>query len=376
MKTSKSFLYLEIAESFRRRIASGELQPGDRLPPVREMARRWSCTPGTVSRAYGQLGQEGLVAGHRGGGTRVTAGALYPERPAWQWAALVNRAERFLLEVIGNGHTPAQAESALSVAISRWQELQRQDIPQSPSRSVSAPSEAVLRFAGSHDLAIGLLARMLAEEMPDAGLSVDYVGSLGGLMALARNEAEVAGIHLWDEAADTYNDPFVRRLLPGRRVALLTLAYRSLGLITPLGNPQGLQTLADLAQPQVRLVNRQSGSGTRVWLDAQLKALGMPSESIRGYSDSEELTHLAVAQAVDQGEATAGVGIYAAASAYGLDFVPLTEERYDLVLLESVWRSSPAQALVEAARSSRFKEAVFALGGYDTSDTGQVTWVS
>ena len=340
------------------------------------MARRWSCTPGTVSRAYGQLAQEGLVAGHRGGGTRVTAGALYPERPTWQWAALVNRAERFLLEAVGNGYTPVQAESALSVAISRWQELQRQDIPQSPSRSVSAPSEAVLRFAGSHDLAIGLLARMLAEGMPDAGLSVDYVGSLGGLMALARNEAEVAGIHLWDEAADTYNDPFVRRLLPGRRVALLTLAYRSLGLITPLGNPQGLQTLADLAQPQVRLVNRQSGSGTRVWLDAQLKALGMPSESIRGYSDSEELTHLAVAQAVDQGEATAGVGIYAAASAYGLDFVPLTEERYDLVLLESVWRSSPAQALVEAARSSRFKEAVVALGGYDTSDTGQVTWVS
>lgn len=375
MRTSKSFLYLEIAESLRRRIASGELQPGDRLPPVREMARRWSCTPGTVSRAYAQLTQEGLAVGHRGGGTRVTAGALYPEHPTWQWAALVNRAERFLLEVIGNGYTPAQAESALSVAISRWQELQQQDVPQLQTQSTNAPSEAGLRFAGSHDLAIALLARMLAEEMPDAGLSVEYVGSLGGLIALAQSEAEVAGVHLWDETADTYNAPFVRRLLPGRRVALLTLACRSLGLITPLGNPQGLQTLADLTQPQVRLVNRQSGSGTRVWLDAQLKALDIPPESVRGYCDSEELTHLAVAQAVDQGEATVGLGIYAAASAYGLDFVPLTEEQYDLVLLESVWYSPTAQALVAVARSSRFKEAVVALGGYDTSDTGQVMWI-
>jgi putative molybdopterin biosynthesis protein len=217
---------------------------------------------------------------------------------------------------------------------------------------------------------------MLVEEMPDARLAIDYVGSLGGLIALARSEAEVAGVHLWDETADAYNDPFVRRLLPGRRVALLTLACRSLGLITPLGNPQGLQTLADLTQPQVRLVNRQSGSGTRVWLDASLKALGIPSESVRGYNDSEKVTHLAVAQAVDQGEATVGLGIYAAASAYGLDFVPLTEERYDLVVLESVWHSPPAQALVRVAQSVRFKEAVVALGGYDTSDTGQVTWIS
>jgi molybdate-binding protein len=339
------------------------------------MARRWNCTPGTVSRAYAQLAQEGLAAGHRGGGTRVTAGALYPERPSWQWAALVNRAERFLLEALGNGHTPAQAESALSVAVSRWRELQQQGIPRPQPRSALPSPEGELRFAGSHDLAIALLARMLAEEMTDVRLSIDYVGSLGGLMALARNEAELAGVHLWDETANSYNDPFVRRLLPGRRVALLTLASRSLGLITPPGNPQGLDALADLVQPRVRLVNRQPGSGTRVWLDAQLKALGIPPESVSGYLDSEELTHLAVAQAVDQGKATVGLGIHAAASAYGLDFIPLTEERYDLAFPEPVWQSPSAEALVGVARSSRFKEAVLALGGYDTSDTGQVTWI-
>jgi molybdate-binding protein/DNA-binding transcriptional regulator YhcF (GntR family) len=368
----KTFLYLEIAESLRRRIASGELRPDDKLPPVREMARRWGCTPGTVSRAYAQLAREGLVAGHRGGGTRVMPGVLDSERPAWQWAALVNRAEQFLLEALSSGHTPAQAESALSLAISRWRELQRGDTPSSQKESARPVME--LRFAGSHDLALELVARMLSEETPEARLSVEYVGSLGGLMALARGEAEIAGAHLWDEATDTYNAPFVRRLLPGRRVALLTLAHRSLGLIVPSGNPQQLQHLADLARPDVRLVNRQPGSGTRVWLDAHLSAPPISPDPIAGY-EREELTHLAVARAVDQGEATVGLGIHAAASAYGLGFVPLTQERYDLVFPEAVWSVPAAQALVAIVRSARFREAVVALGGYDTSETGRETWI-
>jgi len=373
MKEQESFLYLEIAESIRRLIASGELRPGDRLPPVREMARRWDCTPGTVSRAYAQLAREGLVGAHRGGGTRVQPSVLRPEHPTQQWAGLVNRAEQFLLEALGSGHTPAQAESALSVAISRWQELQRAGT--SRSSSEHPRPVARFRFAGSHDLAVELMARTLAEETGRVHLSVEYVGSLGGLMALAQNEAEIAGVHLWDEVTDSYNAPFVRRLLPGRRVALLTLAHRSLGLIVPAGNPQGVQTLADLAHSGVRLVNRQSGSGTRVWLDAQLKALGIQPASVPGY-EWEETTHLAVASAVEQGEATVGLGIHAAASAYGLDFVPLTQERYDLVLPEVAWGLPAAQALIMVVRSPQFREAIAAFGGYDTSETGRETWIS
>jgi len=239
MKKGEDFLYQEIAEALRRRIASGELGPGDRLPPVREMARHWGCTPGTVSRAYAQLGQEGLLVGHRGGGTRVTPNALQPEHTVWGWASLVNRAEHFLLEAIGAGHTPAQAESALTVAISRWRDLSRgrdsqlQGLPGPQPRPSEGRME--LRFVGSHDLAVEVVARMLQEEMPQAHLSIDYLGSLGGLMALARDEADVAGAHLWDETTDTYNLPFVRRLLPGRRAALVTLVHRSLGLIIPSG---------------------------------------------------------------------------------------------------------------------------------------------
>ena len=372
MKKGEDYLYQEIAESLRHRIASGELGPGDRLPSVREMARHWGCTPGTVSRAYAQLGREGLVAGYRGGGTRVSPNTLQPEHPVWGWASLVNRAERFLLEAIGAGHTPAQAEAAFSVVLSRWQDLQRQGVPQ--PRPEPAGETLTLRFAGSHDLAVELLTRMLGEEVSQAQLCAEYVGSLGGLMALARGEAEVAGTHLWDQATDTYNLPFVRRLLPGRQAVLVTLVHRSLGLITPPGNPQGLQGLADLARSDVRLVNRQSGSGTRVWLDAQLKTLDISPGSIPGY-EREESTHLAVARAVDQGQATVGLAIHAAASAHGLDFLPLTQERYDLVFPGEVWELPAAQALVNVIRSSRFKEAVVALGGYDTAETGQETWL-
>jgi molybdate-binding protein/DNA-binding transcriptional regulator YhcF (GntR family) len=369
MKKREDCLYEEIAESLRRRIASGELGPGDRLPAVRELARRWGCTPGTVNRAYVQLGQEGLVAGHRGGGTRVAPNPLQPAQPAWGWASLVNRAEQYLLEAIGGGHTPAQADAALSVAMARWQDLERQGVPHPEPASRASQ----LRFAGSHDLTVELLARMLREEAPHAELSIEYLGSLGGLMALARGEADVAGAHLWDEATDTYNLPFVRRVLPGRRMVLVTLAGRSQGLITPPGNPQGLRGLTDLARPGVRMVNRQTGSGTRVWLDAQLAALGIRPESITGY-EREETTHLAVARAVEQGEASAGLGIHAAAAAYSLHFVPLTQERYDLVVPAAVWASPPAQALARIIRSPRFQEAVAALGGYDTAGTGQETW--
>ncbi len=384
----KTYIYQEIAESLRRSIAEGKVQPGDKLPPVREMARRWDCTPGTVSRAYSQLAQDGLVVAHRGSGTRVTPNPLQPERPTWGWANLINRAESFLLEAISGGHTAAQAETALAMAVARWQELQEQGVPQAAAPPAGPAMR--LRFAGSHDLTISILARMLGEgdrhstasaghldeeEASHAQLEVEYVGSLGGLMALARNEADVAGAHLWDETSDTFNLPFVRRLLPGKRVALLTVAHRSLGLIVPPGNPRGVEGLVDLARSDLRLVNRQSGSGTRVWLDAHLKALEITPQEIPGY-ERQELTHLAVARAVESGEADVGLGIHAAAAVYGLGFVSLTQERYDLVLLEAVWRTPAAQALVAIVRSDAFKEAVAALGGYDTAETGKETWVS
>lgn len=363
-------LYLQMAEALRRRIATGELAPGDRLPPVRELARRWGCTPGTVSRAYAELRREGLVVGHRRGGTRVAPSPLHAPDTRWRWASLVNRAERYLLEALGAGHAPEEAQAALGVALARWQEAS-QPRPRALHR---AARQASLRFAGSHDLVVEQLAHHLHRQHPDLTLEVQYLGSLGGLMALARGEANLAGAHLWDEATDSYNVPHVARVLPGCRVALLTLAHRRLGLLVAPRNPHRLGNLADLARPGLRFVNRQRGSGTRVWLDAHLRALGVDGSQIAGYGD-EEITHLGVARAVAEGHADVGLGIQAAALAYGLDFIPLALERYDLILPEEVWQTPVGQALVEAIRSPTFRTAVEAVGGYETGETGKVQWI-
>ncbi len=362
-------VYLKIAESIRRQIAQGELKPGDRLPPVRALAKSWGCSPGTVSRAYAELAREGLVAGMRGGGTRVAAGILAQERPAWRWVSLVNLAERYLLDAIGAGHTPAEAEAALAQALSRWREAGESR----PSAVKASPGEGV-RFVGSHDLAVEHLFRTLSREHPDIRFSVEYRGSLGGLIALARGEADMAGCHLWDEQTGAYNVPFVRRILLGRRVALFTLVYRKLGLIVAPGNPLRIGGIEDLARPDVTFVNRQVGSGTRVWLDAHLSAAGISPERIRGYA-TVETTHMGVARAVSEGRADVGLGIQAAANAYGLDFVSLTSERYDLVIDQRVWESKGVKALLETARSPEFRRTVEAFGGYDSRDTGRETWV-
>jgi putative molybdopterin biosynthesis protein len=371
MPTGESFVYLEIAEAVRRLIVSGELQAGDRLPSVRVMAERWGCTPNTVSRGYALLAREGLVVGHRGGGTRVvstrTEGTVAAP-PEWEWANLVNRAETYLLESLSLGHSPAHAEAALAAAISRWQDLRRSPVSPAHSTSVQGTVEGV-RFAGSHDLSVELLARSLLEGTPQVTLSLDFIGSLGGLMALARGEADIAGTHLWDEITGAYNVPFVRHVLPNRRVVLLNLVQRVQGLIVPEGNPQELQSVADLVRPEVRFVNRQPGSGTRVWLDIQLRHEGVESGEIYGY-DQEESTHLGVARAVAEGEASVGVGIRAAAAAYGLGFLPLGEERYDLAVPWEVWDTAALMALRNMVTSSHFKNAITALGGYDVSQTG------
>ena len=188
-----------------------------------------------VSRAYSLLGREGLVSAHRGGGTRVSSrtglsGLLAP--PEWQWADLVNRAESYLLEAIGLGHSPGHAEAALAAAIARWQEV-RKTRPALVDKEASPSVPTAIRFAGSHDLSVELLARLLAERAAPVTLTTDFIGSLGGLMAVARSEADIAGAHLWDEATGQYNIPFVQKVLPNRPVVLLNLVKRLQGFIVP-----------------------------------------------------------------------------------------------------------------------------------------------
>lgn len=224
---------------------------------------------------------------------------------------------------------------------------------------------------GSHDLALDLLASHLRRFDPRARLVSANVGSLGGLHALRRGDAHLAGSHLLDEATGDYNRSFVDRLLPDTEVVLVNLVYRDQGLIVAPGNPARLASLDDLVRPGVRFVNRQKGAGTRVLLDYEMQQRGIRGDQIDGY-EREEFTHMAVAAAVLSGSATAGLGIRAAAQALGLDFVPLFKERYDLAVPRRHWDGPLLAPLRQTLASAEYREAVEALGGYDVSEMGQL----
>ena len=224
---------------------------------------------------------------------------------------------------------------------------------------------------GSHDLTLDLLSSELGKVQPGLSLSSSNVGSLGGLIALQRGEAHLAGSHLLDEETGEYNAPYVRQLLGDRSVVLVNLVYRDQGLIVPPGNPKRITGLEGLLREGVRFVNRQKGAGTRVLLDYQLRQLDVDPGQINGYT-REEFTHLAVAAAVAGGTADVGLGILAAARALKLDFVPLLKERYDLVIPREHYESELLRPLLDLLRGSDFRRQVEALGGYDTAQMGEV----
>jgi putative molybdopterin biosynthesis protein len=230
--------------------------------------------------------------------------------------------------------------------------------------------ERTIVVTGSHDLVLDLAASALRERDPRLTLASSNVGSLGGLTALRDGLCHLAGSHLLDPATGAYTLPYVDRLLSGRDLAVVRLTHREQGLIVAPGNPLALGGIEDLVRPGLRYVNRQRGAGTRVLLDHELARRGISPEAIVGY-EREEHTHLAVAAAVAAGRADAGLGVLAAARAFGLDFVPVAQEPYDLVLLKDSIEDpllAPLWALLE---SDDFRRAVTDLGGYDTAEMGR-----
>jgi putative molybdopterin biosynthesis protein len=247
------------------------------------------------------------------------------------------------------------------------------DAGQTVSVALYRPAAELARtlvVIGSHDLTLDLLAQFYAERYPGRRLVSANAGSLGGLIALRRGEAHLAGAHLLDEATGEYNWRYVREYLPELPVQLITLVHRDQGLIVAPGNPKGLSGLADLARPDVQFINRQRGAGTRLLLDYHLRRLGIDPGAVRGYA-REEYTHLAVAAAVASGAADCALGIRAAARALGLDFLPLERERFDLVIPGEHLAGEAVQALLALLADSEFRAAVAALPGYDVAAMGQ-----
>jgi len=230
--------------------------------------------------------------------------------------------------------------------------------------------ERTIVATGSHDLVLDLAASTLRERDPRLTLASSNVGSLGGLTALRDGLCHVAGSHLLDPESGEYTLPYVERLLPGREVSVVRLVHREQGLIVAPGNPLRTTGIEDVAERGLRYVNRQRGAGTRVLLDHELARRGISSEAVVGY-EREEHTHLAVAAAVAAGRAECGLGVLAAARAFGLDFVPVAQEPYDLVLLKDSIEDELLAPLWGVLDSADFRRAVTELGGYDTTEMGR-----
>jgi putative molybdopterin biosynthesis protein len=224
---------------------------------------------------------------------------------------------------------------------------------------------------GSHDNTLDFLADQIRAGHSSLTLSSSHVGSMGGLMAVKKGVCHLAGSHLLDTMDGSYNISYIKKYLPGIGVKLVNLVLRDQGLIIPPGNPKSIKGVEDLGRDDITFINRQAGSGTRILLDYRLKQLDIDPGAICGY-ENEEFTHMSVAVAVLSGSVDVSLGIYAAAKALNLDFIPVVTEQYDLVIPEEHFETENIQILLETINTGAFKKRVEALGGYSTEKTGMI----
>jgi putative molybdopterin biosynthesis protein len=244
---------------------------------------------------------------------------------------------------------------------------------ETPTARLLKPLSAIrntLVITGSHDNTLDLLADQMRRHHDGINISSSHVGSMGGLMAIRNNACHLAGAHLLDPEDGSYNIRYIKKYLPNVPVRLVNLVMREQGFIVPKGNPNQIRSVTDLKDRQLRFINRQAGSGTRILFDYKLADAGLTPADIIGY-DNDEYTHMSVAVAVLSGRADAGLGIMAAARALDLDFVPIVTESYDLVIPERFFDTPNVQILLETIAGDEFKKRILALGGYGVEKTGQ-----
>jgi molybdate-binding protein/DNA-binding transcriptional regulator YhcF (GntR family) len=360
-------LYLQIAETIRRDILDGKLNSGDRLPSVRELSRQWGCTQGTVQRAYHELAQQGILDSRAGKGT-IVSGNLTPAQrnkdTVIRRATLVNRSEEFLLEALSMGYNLEEIQNSINIAMDRWKLMDNQD---------QYNIKKTIKFIGSHDPLFNSISNRFTEIFPGFGLKIKFSGSLGGLRALKQRQSDITGCHLWDSDSDSYNLVDVRKIFHNEKMVLLTLTHRRLGLILPPDNPQKIYSIVDAIHKRVRFANRQQGSGTRVWFDMMLIKNGISPDQVIGY-DNEYSTHSEIGRVIAEGSAGAGIGLESVAIAYGLDFVFLTLERYDLVFYHDQMNDQPFDLLIQWLQHANGKNFIKQFPGYENTDTGKIQY--
>jgi len=238
-------------------------------------------------------------------------------------------------------------------------------------RLYRAPTEVeqTILALGSHDIILDYIAEFLPRY--DRRLSSSNIGSLGGLLALGRQEAHFAGSHLFDPESGDFNLSYIYRYIPETPLKVVNLSWRQQGLYVQKSNPKKIEGLADIARGDVRFINRQRGSGTRILLDFQLEKLGISVDLINGY-DREEYSHLSVAASVKSGRTDCGLGIAAGADALGLDFIPQFTERYDLIIPEQYYESDLLAPLFEILSNKEFRTSVNKLPGYNFKNMGDI----
>ncbi|MGE5628967.1 MAG: molybdopterin biosynthesis protein [Solirubrobacterales bacterium] len=224
---------------------------------------------------------------------------------------------------------------------------------------------------GSHDIIMDIAADMMNLREKQYVLSSSHVGSMGGIMALRNGETHIAPIHLLDEATGEYNISYLKRYVKDKDVTLIKCVKRIQGFMVQKGNPFNIKGLRDLAESNLRFVNRQRGSGTRILLDYNMKKLNIQPEQINGY-EREEYTHLKVAAAVAAGDGDCGLGVYSAAVLMGLDFIPLCHEEYDIAVLTKFMEDDKVKELIQVIKSEKFIQELKRLGGYEFDEIGKI----
>ncbi len=231
--------------------------------------------------------------------------------------------------------------------------------------------ENVITCIGSHDNTLDLLANELMGLETPYILASTHVGSIGGILAIKEKTALIAGSHLFDPETEDFNFPFIKKYAPEEKIVVVNLAIRQQGLIIAKGNPKNIRSIRDLTREDIRFINRQKGAGTRILLDYLLKKENISPKDIAGY-DHEEYTHMAVAVNVLTNIADCGMGIYAAAKALDLDFIPIVKERYDLLISEEFFDDPRIKAILTILQKEEFKKKIESLGGYETHLTGKI----